>query len=46
MNNSNSMSDATSDAAQSRFRRTLVQVLIVQAVALTLLGLLQVLYTL
>jgi hypothetical protein len=46
MNDSNSHSDVTPDAAQSRFRRTLVQVLIVQAVALTLLGLLQVLYKL
>jgi hypothetical protein len=46
MNDSDSTSDATPDAAQSRFRRTLVQVLIVQAVALSLLGLLQAFYKL
>jgi len=45
MNDSDSL-DATPGAAQSRFRRTLAQVLIVQAVALTLLGLLQVFYKL
>jgi hypothetical protein len=32
------------DAARARFRRTLIQVLIVQAVSLALLGLLQTLY--
>jgi hypothetical protein len=32
------------EVGQSRFRRTLIQVLIVQAVALTFLGLLQVFY--
>ena len=36
--------DTSSDDTRSRFRRTLAQVLIVQAVALTLLGLLQVVY--
>jgi hypothetical protein len=34
----------TPTAARSRFRRTLIQVLIVQAVSLALLGLLQILY--
>jgi len=32
------------EAAQARFRRTLIQVLIVQAVALTFLGMLQIFY--
>jgi hypothetical protein len=39
-------SNTDPDAARSRFRHTLVQVLIVQTVALTLLGLLQVFYKL
>ena len=38
-------SEAAPDAAPSRFQRTLIQVLVVQVVALTLLGLLQVFYT-
>jgi hypothetical protein len=38
-------SDSAPDAAPSRFQRTLFQVLIVQVVALTLLGLLQAFYT-
>lgn len=38
-------SKATPDPVPSRFQRTLVQVLIVQGVALTLLGLLQAFYT-
>jgi hypothetical protein len=36
--------ELTPDAAKARFRRTLTQVLIVQVVALALLGLLQVHY--
>ena len=36
--------ELTPDAAKARFRRTLIQVLIVQVVALALLGLLQVHY--
>lgn len=39
-------SEPTPEEAQARFRRTLIQVLIVQVVALTLLGLLQVGYSL
>lgn len=40
------MSDATQrQQGRARFRRTLVQVLIVQVVALTLLGLLQLIYS-
>jgi hypothetical protein len=38
-------SEVAPDAAPSRFQRTLIQVLVVQVVALTLLGLLQVFYT-
>jgi|TARA_B110000263_G_C15250837_1_gene484004 hypothetical protein len=37
--------EATPDATPSRFQSTLIQVLVVQVVALTLLGLLQVFYT-
>ena len=36
--------ELTPDAAKAKFRRTLIQVLIVQVVALALLGLLQVHY--
>ena len=36
---------ASPGSARSRFRRTLVRVLVVQAVTLALLGLLQILYT-
>ena len=37
--------DSSPDNAESKFRRTLVQVLIVQVVALALLGFLQLRYT-
>lgn len=37
---------STREAAEAKFRRTLIQVLIVQIVALALLGLLQIGYTL
>lgn len=36
--------ELTPEAAKARFRRTLVQVLVVQVVALALLGLLQIRY--
>lgn len=39
-----SQNDPPPEAAESRFRRTLIQVLIVQVVALALLGFLQVYY--
>ena len=41
------MTDPSPDnvSSQERFRRTLIQVLIVQAVALGVLGLLQILYS-
>lgn len=40
----NSTENSGPEAAQDRFRRTLIQVLIVQVVALTLLGILQIAY--
>ena len=36
--------ELTPEAAKARFRRTLIQVLVLQVVALTLLGLLQIRY--
>ena len=36
---------ASPEGARDRFRRTLVRVLVVQAVTLALLGLLQIIYT-
>lgn len=38
-------SELSPEAARARFRRTLVQVLVVQVVALVLLGVLQYMYT-